>query len=197
MVVVGPIPAAVRLPGYIIGSRHLDGAVLIAIGMLIWVGWGIVVMRHWPNIISSTTRLGYVAGDCALLAPGCITSGIGLLTDQSWGPPTLLIAVGAAAFDLTHTFIFTAEIGYPKIKGKAPPAWAYVVVILFTLTLLGWIGWREIWFETGSHPPWFLWALSAAASLLLSAIVLVGVQAARKLAQKLGVTDLKKTPLGL
>jgi hypothetical protein len=180
MVSARAVLAAAKLPTYILGSRHFDGVALIVIGVAILVGWIIVAIKNWANIVHTTTRLGYLAGDCALLAPGCIVSGIGLLTNQSWGPPTLLIAVGAAAFDLTHTFIFTAEIGYPKFHGKPLPAWVYVVVIMVILAVLGWIAWREIWFATGSHPPWYLWVLSAVATIVLAAIVILGVRDARK-----------------
>lgn len=174
------IHAGVPVPAYILGSRHVDGGALIAIAVLIWALWFVVARRHWANIIETRTRLGYLAGDCALLAPGCVASGIGLLADQSWASSVLLLAVGAAAFDLTHTFIFLAEIELPKVHDKALPPWHYALVILVVLAVLGWIAWRDIWFATGSHAPWYLWVLSAAAAIVLVSIVTIGVRDARK-----------------
>lgn len=180
MAISRPHLAAVQSFNYIVGSRTLDGVLLVCIGVAIWVGWALVVSGNWSNIVQSTTRLGYLAGDCALLAPGCIASGLGLLTDQPWGPPTLLIAVGAAAFDLTHTFIFLAETDVPKFHDKPLAPFLYAALILVTLGLLGWIAWRAIWFATNSHPPWYLWVLSLLAAVVLVVIVVLGVRAARK-----------------
>jgi hypothetical protein len=181
MTAVHPHLAAATVPTYIVGSRTLDGIALLVIAAGIWIGWFLVARDNWENIIHSLTRLGYLIGDCALLAPGCVTSGIGLLLNESWGPPTLLIAVGAAAFDLTHTFIYLAEICEPKVHGKPLGPWVYAAAILVTLGVLGWIAWRAIYYATGDNPPWYLWLLSAVAAAILVAGVVYGVRAVRKL----------------
>ena len=164
---------------YKVWGRHVGGVTLIVIGGLILVGWAIVAPLKWSNIVQTNPRLGYLICDVCLVAPGCLISGIGLLTDAVWGPPTLLIAVGAAAFDLTHTFTYIAVIGFPKIGGKPLPVWAYGALILGTLVLLDWIAWREIRIETGGHIPALLVWLSIPAALVLVGILVLGVLAGR------------------
>ncbi|HEX4010459.1 MAG TPA: hypothetical protein VHX62_10645 [Solirubrobacteraceae bacterium] len=156
---------------FILFTRTVDGVALILIGAGVIIGWGLVLWRHGRDVIKENPRLGYCVGDVTLLAPGCIVAGIGLLAEAPWAPPFLLVAVGAATFDLTHTFIYCAEISWPRLPAVGvPPTWWYSVAILLVLVALEWLAWSDIRVITGSHiPPGILWA-----SVPLAIIMAVG-----------------------
>jgi hypothetical protein len=142
-----PTPPSLALPPIAAQSHtweHLGGVGLLLIAALVWILWPIVAWRHWQNVVETKTRLGYFIADMSIVAPLCATAGYGYVRDLGWAPGALLIAVGAAAFDLTHTFIFVAQLGLPKIKGSAPPWWAYALLIVLVLSLLGLIAWRAL-----------------------------------------------------
>jgi hypothetical protein len=157
-------------------KRKLAGWALIVIGFSVWIGWSIVAPTNWHDVVQSHTRLGYLVGDFFLVAPVCVVAGLGLLKGHSWGPPALLAAVGAAAFDLTHTFIYMAQIGVPSIGGKAPPSWVYVLLIVLTLSVLQWIAWHEIRANMAPHSgirsSWW-WLVFFAVSIGALIVVLV------------------------
>jgi hypothetical protein len=138
----GPGPEPWRLWPAI--EKHPWGFMLIVIGGAVLIGWSIIAPTHWTEIVKSQSRLGYLVGDGFLVAPGCILAGWGLLRDHSWGPAATLIVIGAAAFDLTHTFIYMAEVHFPKFGGSPPPIWAYVACILVIWGFLNWLAWRVI-----------------------------------------------------
>jgi hypothetical protein len=125
-------------------KRHPWAFALILIGAATLIGWSIVAPLHWDEIKKSQSRLGYLVGDGFLVAPGCLLAGWGLLRERSWGPALLLIVIGAAAFDLTHTFIYMAEVKFPKVGGSPPPMWAYAACILVIWGFLDWLAWRVI-----------------------------------------------------
>jgi hypothetical protein len=125
-------------------GRHIGGWGLIAIGVAIWVLWPIVAYHNWENVVQTHNRLGYFFCDMTIMAPLCLASGYGLVRDYRWGSAVLLLAIGAAAFDLAHTLIFMAQIQVPKIGGRALPWWAYALVVALVLVLLGLLAWREI-----------------------------------------------------
>jgi hypothetical protein len=124
--------------------RHVGGVLLIVIGVAVWIGWPIVAVRHSEDVVNSHARLGYMIGDLTITGPLCLASGYGLLQDYRWGSAVLLLAVGAAAFDLTHFLVYLAQIRWPLIGGRALPWWAYLAAILATLAILGVIAWREL-----------------------------------------------------
>jgi hypothetical protein len=146
-----PIAAEVLTVAQAHSTRHFGGWALIAIAVAIWILWPIVAIKHWQNVIESHTRLGYFIADMTIVAPLCFASGYGSIQDYSWAGPLLLVAVGAAAYDLTHFLIFLAQIQVPKINGKPLPVAVYPVTILAVLAFLGWLAWREIRIEI-SHP---------------------------------------------
>jgi hypothetical protein len=78
-------------------------------------------------MIVSHTRVGYLVGDLLLLAPGPILCGALLVMGHPYDTLVLPITIGIATCDLTHTLIYTWQIGYPKIGGKAPPGIACAV----------------------------------------------------------------------
>jgi len=124
--------------------RHVGGVLLIVIGVAVWIGWPIIAVRHSEDVVKSHARLGYMIGDMTITGPLCLASGYGLLQDYRWGSAVLLLAVGAAAFDLTHFLVYLAQIHWPQIRGRALPWSAYLVATLATLAILGVIAWREL-----------------------------------------------------
>jgi hypothetical protein len=124
--------------------RHLGGVLLVVIGVAVWIGWPIVAVRHSEDVVKSHARLGYMIGDMTITGPLCLASGYGLLQNYRWGSAVLLLAVGAAAFDLTHFLVYLAQTHWPQIGGRALPWWAYLAAILATLAILGVIAWREL-----------------------------------------------------
>lgn len=131
-------------PPFVIFPPVPAGIALIAIGAAVILGWGLVLVKHGRNVLESNPRLGYCVCDISLLSVGCIVTGIGLVGGHRWARPLLLVAVGAAAFDLTHTFIYCAEISWPKPRGFTLPTWVYSVVILAVLAVLMSIAWSDI-----------------------------------------------------
>jgi hypothetical protein len=147
--------------------RHVGGVLLIVIGVAVWIGWPIVAVQHSDDVVKSHARLGYMICDMTITGPLCLASGYGLVQDYRWGSAVLLLAVGAAAFDLTHFLVYLAQIHWPQIRGRALPWWAYLAAILATLAILGVIAWRELDVVTSATG-----AAGSGAYLTLVAIVL-------------------------
>jgi hypothetical protein len=131
-------------PPFLIIDLTGAGVALIIIGTALAVGWAVVLFTHGRNVLEDNPRLGYCVCDVSLLSVGCVVTGIGLVGNHAWAKPLLLVAVGAAAFDLTHTFIYCAEISWPKPFGFTVPTWIYSVVILAVLGVLMAIAWSDI-----------------------------------------------------
>lgn len=176
---------------FILFTRTVDGIALIVIGVGLIIGWGLVLWRHGRDVIANNPRLGYCIGDVTLLAPGCIVTGIGLLAKAPWAPPFLLVAVGAATFDLTHTFIYCAQISWPRLPEVGVPAtWWYSVAILVVLFALEWIAWSDIRVINRSHiPAGILWA-----SIPLAIIMAVGTALATEAVRRKTLDALKNAP---
>jgi hypothetical protein len=111
------------------------GWALIGVAALLWAGWTVQMLREWKVVWESQARLGYLLADTLIVAPGCIASGIGLLGSDGWGAPLLLLTVGAAAYDLTHFFVYMFQSEMIKIKGKGLAWWVYAI-----LTVVAWAG---------------------------------------------------------
>ena len=124
--------------------RIVGGGLLIAVGVLVWIGWPIVAAIWWEDVVQSHVRLGYLIGDMTLLAPLCISSGYGLVQGYRWGPLVLLLTVGTAAYDLTHFLVYLGQRGVPQIGGKPLPWYAYAAAIIATLAALGVLAWHEL-----------------------------------------------------
>ena len=146
-------------PPYVMFTARFAGIALILIGAALILGWLLVLVKHGRNVLTNNPRLGYCVGDISLLSVGCIITGIGLVAGEIWARPLLLVAVGAAAFDLTHTLIYCAEISWPQPFGFTLPTWVYSVVILLILGALMAIGWSDIDRITGTNgiPTWVFW----------------------------------------
>ncbi len=146
-------------PPYVMFNWRFAGIALIVIGAALIVGWVLVLVKHGRNVLDNNPRLGYCVCDISLLSVGCIITGIGLVGGQLWAQPLLLVAVGAAAFDLTHTLIYCAQISWPQPLGRPLPTWIYSVLILLILAVLFAIGWSDIDNIKGLHgiPTWVFW----------------------------------------
>ena len=143
--IISPAPAAPE--AWRVGPairKHPWGFALLLVGAGVLIGWSIIAPMHWQEIVKSQSRLGYLVGDGFLVAPGCLLAGWGLLREHSWAPASLLIVIGAAAFDLTHTFIYMAEVKFPKFGGSPPPIWAYAVCVVIIWGFLNWLAWGVI-----------------------------------------------------
>ena len=145
--IIGSEPAGSGPQAWRLGAairKHPFGFTLLVVGAGVLIGWSIIAPIYWQEIIKSQSRLGYLVGDGFLVAPGCLLAGWGLLREHSWAPASLLIVIGAAAFDLTHTFIYMAEVKFPKIGGSPPPIWAYALCVVIIWGALNWLAWRVI-----------------------------------------------------
>lgn len=156
-------------------SRHLSGWVLIGIGIVLLIGWIIVLLREGKVIWESQARLGYALADVLLVFPGCIISGAGILAGEGWAPPVLLFTAGAAAYDLTHFFVYLFQAETIKIKGKPLPWWAYAVAIVVSWAGLAWVAYEAIQIAIStpgqlSTPP--LW-IAIVYGVMLAIIVLM------------------------
>ncbi len=125
-------------------SRHLSGWVLIGIGIVLLAGWIVVLLREGRVIWESQARLGYALADVLLVFPGCIISGAGVLDGQGWGPPVLLLTAGAAAYDLTHFFVYLFQAEAVKLKGKPLPWWVYAGLIVLSWAFLAWVAYEAV-----------------------------------------------------
>jgi hypothetical protein len=149
---------------------------LIVIGSAVVIGWAIIAPTNWSNVLTSHSRLGYLIGDGFLVAPGCVLSGYGFYKRFKWAPAAFLITIGAATFDLTHTFIYMAEIGVPRFGGSPPPLWAYAAAILALWALMNAWAWyvirTEVVPDSGIRPWSWLIGFVPAAVLVIVAVVL-------------------------
>ena len=167
-------------PPFLVFDWTAAGIALLAIGGAVLVGWGLVLVKHGRNVLDDNPRLGYCVCDIFLLAVGVITAGIGLVGNRAWAKPLLLIAVGAAAFDLTHTFIYCAEISWPKPFGLTLPTWVYSVAILAVLAALFSIGWSDINSLTNGKIPTAIFWVSIGLGIVLGVGVAISTAAVRK-----------------
>jgi hypothetical protein len=154
-------------------NKHRFGVLLIVIGGCLVIGWAIIAPTNWSNVLSSHSRLGYLVGDSFLVAPACAVAGYGFYKGYQWGAAAFLIVLGAVAFDLTHTFIYMAEIDVPSFGGSAPPLWAYAVVIVALWGLLTWWAWYVIRTEVAPDAgirPWS-WLIGFIPTAIIAIIV--------------------------
>jgi hypothetical protein len=168
-------------------NKRLFGIFLMCVGAAVVIGWAIIAPTNWSNVLTSHSRLGYLIGDGFLVAPGCILSGYGYYSEATgeragthrgfgWAPAAFLITIGAATFDLTHTFIYMAEIGVPRFGGSAPPMWVYALVILLLWAIMNMWAWyvirTEVAPDSGITPWSWLKGYIPAAILVVIAVAL-------------------------
>ena len=119
--------------------RQKVAVALLAIGIILPIGWVVAIFINWPNIVSSHARLGYLFGDWGLVTPLSLFSWYGLSRARSWGPLVFLLFTGAAAFDSLHFGIYLIQEKFLNI-----PMLVYIIVIIVVLGILAWLSAWEI-----------------------------------------------------
>jgi hypothetical protein len=110
----------------------------LALGILLPIGWLIACLVNWDNVVHSHIRLGYLIGDVGLVTPLSLVAAIALLRNRPFGPPVLLLAVGALAYDVVHFCVFLVQERFLL------PAAVWIVIWVAVLALLAWIAAGEI-----------------------------------------------------
>jgi hypothetical protein len=114
------------------------------LAVILIVGWPIAAIVNWQNIVDSHARLGYLVGDIGIVVPLCLVTWYGFTRDRPWAPLVFLFLAGAVAYDGLHFEIYLAQLGFLAI-----PLAIYLIVMVASMILVGWLALWEVRLLTG------------------------------------------------
>jgi hypothetical protein len=118
--------------------RKWAGWAFLALGILLPIGWLIACLVNWDDVVHSHTRLGYLIGDVGMVAPLSLFTAYGLLKQRPFGPPVLLITIGALAYDVVHFCVFLVQEKFLL------PGAVWILIWLIVLGILTWFAIGEL-----------------------------------------------------